>query len=396
MLRHLRDDLRDFPATMTLGALWVVVFVLMLMDQMVLGPGVTFGQFIIGLRGGHEFGELTLRELFAGEVWRTLTATFVHYGLLHLGMNLYAFYFLGSLVESWYGPGPFVAIYVLTGGVGNLLSGLVRRALHWNPSIPSGGGSVVVMGLVGLCAVVGWQSRTRMGQYLRNQMIVVIVLTAGLGLALPLFGLPIIDNWGHACGTLVGAAIGLANRLITLQVGRRTARWAGRLGTLALAASAAAQVADDRRESLEKGRTTEQARQRVNDDDRYLLLLKQVQQLYDAVALPHAVHRGTLDRSIPNRPPAGAADPDPDRELYTSVVRASLRAFDSMRPALETGPLSADVARVRQILEQSLDAPPTLEELREFADRITAIRESVLRDRARNQLLTGSVGRRSD
>jgi hypothetical protein len=38
MLRRLAHDFREFPATMTLCALWVVVFALMALDQVARGP----------------------------------------------------------------------------------------------------------------------------------------------------------------------------------------------------------------------------------------------------------------------------------------------------------------------------------------------------------------------
>src|SRR5438874_2108913 len=114
LLRRLSEDFRDYPATMALGTLWVVVFIAMLVDQGTRSDRLSPSGLIIGLHNGHRFGDLTLRELYAGEVWRAVTATFVHYGVLHIGMNLYALYVLGCLVESWYGTGPFVAIYVLT------------------------------------------------------------------------------------------------------------------------------------------------------------------------------------------------------------------------------------------------------------------------------------------
>ena len=86
-------------------------------------------------------------------------------------MNLFVMYQLGGLVESWYGPWQFLAVYVVIGCGGNLLSALVRHALGSDPRIASGGGSTVVLGLVALCAVVGWRSRTRIGDYLRSQMV---------------------------------------------------------------------------------------------------------------------------------------------------------------------------------------------------------------------------------
>ena len=51
----------------------------------------------------------------------------------------------------------------------------------------------MVLGLVALCAVVGWRSRTRIGAFLRSQMVGLLIATAVLGQMVP-----IIDNWGHA------------------------------------------------------------------------------------------------------------------------------------------------------------------------------------------------------
>ena len=135
----------------------------MVVDQAGHGSGLTFNKFVIGMRGGHPFGELTINELFQGEIWQPLTATFVHYGLLHLGMNLYMMYQLGALVETWYGPWQFVAVYVVIGFCGNLLSVLVRHLLESDPmTLPWGEDrDLVVLGLVALCAVVGWRSRER-------------------------------------------------------------------------------------------------------------------------------------------------------------------------------------------------------------------------------------------
>lgn len=398
MLRQLRQDAREFPATMTLSALWVLVFVLMVFKQVSFGPGVTPGQLILGLREGFWFGDMTIGELYAGEVWRSLTATFVHYGLLHIGLNIYAFYQLGCLVESWYGAGSFLAIYVLTGGGGNLLSGLLRHALKFDPMIASGGGSVVVMGLVGLCAVVGWRARTRLGDYLRNQMVWVLGLTAAIGFILPAFGLPIIDNWGHACGALVGAAIGLANRRLIGLMGRPPAKWAGWVSALLLGASALAQVADDRQVAVERRKQTADARQLWVDSEQWLRRLGEIHQLYRVVAEanPRTVLRGRFEPALPGGKKAviavsNAATPesDPDQALYLAVVKAALGSLESMSKPLDQGTTASDYRRVRALLDQSLTEPPSYEEVREVGDRLKALSDSVSRERegARIKLL---------
>lgn len=381
MLRQLREDARDYPATTVLSSLWVLIYLGMVANRLVNGwsrvpAWELFQELFLGSDGGYRFGDLTQNDLFAGEIWRAVTSTFVHYGVIHLGMNLYALYQLGCLVESWYGPGQFVAIYVATGGLGNVLSALARRALKHDPSITSAGGSVVVMGLVGLCAVVGWQSRTKLGNYLRNQMLLVIALTAGLGIGLSLFGLPIIDNWGHACGAFVGMLIGFANTPLTNAVGRKPALIAGWVASVTLVACAGAQVVDDRVEAKKRAAASVEARQKWLEDGKLLQQLEEVRQLYLVVATPRRIVRTA--RSIA-RPKPGVADPQQD--LYASVVKALLTAFDSMAPALTKSPASSEFRRARDLLDTSRTDPPTASELREFDERTRLIEFTVAADR---------------
>ena len=241
-LQQFREDARDYPATMAMGALWIAVFTGMLATQATSGGGLTWRTFCLGTQNGLAFGALTLRDFYAGDIWRLVTASFVHFGVIHIGLNLYALYQLGCLVESWYGPGPFLAIYVLTGAGGNLLSAIFRHALQSNPSVICAGGSTVVMGLVALCAVVGWISRSRSGDHLRNQMLLVIFLTGALGFGFWAVGVPVIDNWGHAGGSLVGAFVGLGNSTM-IRLGRgKLARTLGWAGVLVMATAATAQM----------------------------------------------------------------------------------------------------------------------------------------------------------
>src|SRR5207248_1102103 len=81
--------------------------------------------------------------------WRLVTCNFVHYSLIHIGLNLLAMYQLGTLVESWYGSSQLVLIYGLTGAGGNLVSALIRYGIGSNRAVHSGGGSGVILGLGG-------------------------------------------------------------------------------------------------------------------------------------------------------------------------------------------------------------------------------------------------------
>jgi rhomboid protease GluP len=407
ILRRLRKDFQEFPATMVLGTLWVLVFASMVAMQASEAGGLTLSRLLLGLRDGHRFGDLTVRELYAGQVWRTVTATFVHYGLVHIGLNLWAFYQLGCLTESWYGAGPFVAIYVVTGGLGNLLSGVCRHLSRSSPLVASGGGSVVVMGLVALCAVVGWRARTRVGDHLRDQMLWVLGLTALLGLGLDASGYHVIDNWGHAGGAVVGGVLGVANDRPGSGGRRRLRRVAGWAGALALAACAAAQAAEDRREAPlrllaarqaaqaeeARRRSAEEARSRWVACERLLARLEEVRSAYRVATDSHSVGRGALVPELPRRPAAAAevdatrspADPpvrpDPAEEFYLTVVTAAGRLLASLAPELDRGDNSADFREALGLLSRSLSEPPTREEARVFDGRIASIRARVRRER---------------
>jgi hypothetical protein len=160
-------------------------------------------------------------------------------------LNLLAMYQLGTLVESWYGSHQLVMIYGLTGGGGNLIAALIRYGRGENPAVHSGGGSVVSMGLVVLCGIIGWRSGGPKGMLLSRLMLGVLILTALLGLAFPNY----IDNWGHAGGALMGLAVGLAHTRLVRNVSKPSAWGAGVLTGLVIVGSGAAQWAADRREA---------------------------------------------------------------------------------------------------------------------------------------------------
>jgi membrane associated rhomboid family serine protease len=373
MTRRLLNDFREFPATMTLCSLWVLVFALMIGNQWAQGAHLTLGRLILGVRGGHPFGELTLRGFYQGEIWRPLTATFVHYGLLHLGMNLFMMYQLGGLVESWYGPWQFLAVYVATGYGGNLLSVLMRHALGSDPLVASGGGSTVILGLSALCAVVGRRSRTRIGAFLYSQMVWLLIATAVLGAFVP-----IIDNWGHAGGAMVGAAIGFAHRILIRTASLPIARWAGALGVILLIASGAAQVRADRVEATRREHLLRTARA-LQEIGNFYFLAK------DRSFLDHAalVQESFLQsRPGPRPTPVTSAATPADEDLslldssdedFNASLKRHLARLDALRDELGTGPTARDFERLRTLLAQVLRRPPTDLKVRAFTDHLNAL-----------------------
>jgi rhomboid protease GluP len=68
--------------------------------------------------------------LVYSEWWRIVTAMFVHVGWIHLLGNMWCLWNLGLLAEPLLGSAGVVAVYLLTGAAGNLLSTLVNWWLY--------------------------------------------------------------------------------------------------------------------------------------------------------------------------------------------------------------------------------------------------------------------------
>ncbi len=135
-----------------------------------------------------------------GQVWRLVTAIFIHGSVLHFAFNAYALFNLGRQLETTYGGVRFGALFGLSG-----LSGSVASLLL-NPHA-SIGASGAIFGLIGGEAVLLYRNRALLGP--RGQSALQnILLIAGVNL---LFGLQGgIDNWAHLGGLLGGLALGWA------------------------------------------------------------------------------------------------------------------------------------------------------------------------------------------
>lgn len=97
-----------------------------------------------------QFGAMqNYRLLKLNEYWRLFTAMFVHIGIMHLLMNIYALYYMGDVFEHLYGSIKFLIMYVIMGLIGNLLTFAVN-----NPTLISAGASTAIYGLFGLSIAI--------------------------------------------------------------------------------------------------------------------------------------------------------------------------------------------------------------------------------------------------
>ncbi len=83
-------------------------------------------------------------DTLGGEWWRLLTCCFLHIGIIHLFMNMYALLYIGVLLEPILGRTRFIAAYLLTGITASLTS------LWWHDITVSAGASGAIFGMYGV------------------------------------------------------------------------------------------------------------------------------------------------------------------------------------------------------------------------------------------------------
>ena len=159
----------------------------------------------IPLAWGANFGPATQD----GEWWRLGSAMFLHFGVVHLALNMWALWDGGQLVERMFGPFRFAVIYLLSGVTGNLLS-LVN---HHGQAV-SGGASGAIFGVYGALLVCLWRERRLLHP---AEFRWLFWGASGFSVVTIVFGLmiPGIDNAAHIGGFLTGllSGFGLAHAL---------------------------------------------------------------------------------------------------------------------------------------------------------------------------------------
>jgi membrane associated rhomboid family serine protease len=129
-----------------------------------------------------------------GQWYRLITAAFLHYGILHIGFNMYALYLIGPQLEAVLGRLRFVALYVLAGIGGSVLSVALGPAFE-----QAAGASGAIFGLFGALYIVARHLKLQTNG-------IVITIAANLVFT---FAVPNIDWRGHVGGLVVGSVIAL-------------------------------------------------------------------------------------------------------------------------------------------------------------------------------------------
>jgi membrane associated rhomboid family serine protease len=129
----------------------IVTYALIAINVLVYVGTSASGSALSGSSNGSVYTDFALDgpDVAAGDWWRLITSGFLHYGLLHIAMNMYILWWLGRELEPSLGHVRFAALYfasLLCGSFGALLL---------SPDALTAGASGAIFGLFGAAFMIG-------------------------------------------------------------------------------------------------------------------------------------------------------------------------------------------------------------------------------------------------
>ena len=146
------------------------------------------------------WGANTRQLIIEGEAWRFLTSCFLHFGIMHLLMNMIALYYIGYLLEPRLGSIRFIFCYLMTGVCASVVS------TWWHVYGVSAGASGAIFGMYGV--FLAFLTTRFIEKSVRKELLgsisvfIIYNLIAGQS--------PGIDNAAHIGGLISGVVIGYA------------------------------------------------------------------------------------------------------------------------------------------------------------------------------------------
>jgi rhomboid protease GluP len=179
-------------ATYAIIAINLLVFILMVID----GAGIMDLNSLIHIKWGSNYTPLTL----SGDWWRLITSTFIHFGIIHVLMNMYCLYSIGVYLEPMLGKLKYVTAYLCTG----VLASLVSLWWHLPEGTNSAGASGAVFGMYGLFLAL--LSTNLIPKAVRDSLLQSIGIFIFYNLAYGMKGG--VDNSAHIGGLISGFIVG--------------------------------------------------------------------------------------------------------------------------------------------------------------------------------------------
>jgi len=179
--------------TRVLVGINVLVFVAMIATG---GSASGFNdQFV--LLWGANFGPLSLGP----QPWRMFTSNYVHGNLVHIALNMWCLWNLGTLAEFIFGPWTLLWVYTFCGLAGSLAS------LWWHPNVIGVGASGAIFGLAGALIAAIYLGKLPYPREAFRGTLRSLLAFAGYNL---LFGaaISVVDNSAHIGGLVMGLLLG--------------------------------------------------------------------------------------------------------------------------------------------------------------------------------------------
>lgn len=180
------------PKKIIITPLLIIACIIIFISMYIIGAGSEDANTLI------MFGANVKYLVLKGEVWRLFTSMFLHVGILHLIVNMYALNVIGRELEGIMGKLKFTLIYLGSGIIGSLFSVVLNNSI-------SAGASGAIFGLMGSLLYFGYHYRLYLGSVLKTQIIPVIVLNLLIG-----FLSTGIDNFAHIGGLIGGYLLTMA------------------------------------------------------------------------------------------------------------------------------------------------------------------------------------------
>src|SRR5229473_2790593 len=150
-------SLPAFPVTIALIAASVLVFAVMVLR----GVSAVSPTPQQAIEFGADFGPLTL----GGQWWRLVSSMFVHFGFIHLGLNMWCLWNLGRAAERLLGRFSYLLAYFASGIFGSIAS------VYWHPKSAGAGASGAIFGLAGVLVSFVYLKKTPANLQINSKML---------------------------------------------------------------------------------------------------------------------------------------------------------------------------------------------------------------------------------
>jgi membrane associated rhomboid family serine protease len=134
------------------------------------------------------------------QAYRLVTAMFLHANFIHIGLNMWSLYVVGTVVERVFGARRYLIIYFGSG----LIAGIAQAWL--SPTIPAIGASGAIFGIFGAFGAFIWMRRRALGPA-ASAMIGQWILVVAINLVFSVVD-PQIALYDHVGGLVSGLILG--------------------------------------------------------------------------------------------------------------------------------------------------------------------------------------------